>query len=190
MFERGFKARCERTAESYRKELELESHAALDPRRLATHLRVLVWGIEEVPNVPLDSLLHLTGKGSDEWSAMTLERGDRHLIVVNTQHSPARQNSDIAHELAHLICGHKASRVDITPDGLAILQNYDDKQEDEADWMGAALLLPRAALLHMRAKGATVEDMMQFFEVSREMVTWRQQATAVDRQLRGRAFAG
>lgn len=190
MFVRGFKARCERAAESYRKELGLEPHAALNPRKLAAHLRVVVLGVEEIPDVPAAALAHLLGPGSHEWSAMTLERDNRQLIVVNTQHSSARQNNDIAHELSHLICAHRPSRVDITGDGLAILQNYDPAQEEEADWMGAALLVPRAGLLAMVARGATVEEMMQFFAVSKELINWRKQTTAVERQLKGRIRYG
>lgn len=189
MLERGFKARSERTAESYRRELRLEPFAALDPRKLAAHLRVHVLGIENLTELPKGSLIHLTGEGSSEWSALTLQREDQHLIVVNTQHTPARQNSDISHELSHLICDHKPTRVDVTNDGFALLQNYDDDQEEEADWMGGTILVPRAGLLHMGASAASVPAMMEYFGVSREMVLWRQRMTGVERQIRGRARA-
>lgn len=67
-------------------------------------------------------------------------------------HRNGRLASDIMHELAHLIIGHEPARVDVTEDGLLILNTFSQKQEDEAKWLSGCLLLPRPALLAIRAR--------------------------------------
>jgi Zn-dependent peptidase ImmA (M78 family) len=51
------------------------------------------------------------------------------------------------HELAHLILKHVPARVDVSKTGLLLLSEYSDQQESEADWLAAAILLPRDALV-------------------------------------------
>ncbi len=67
--------------------------------------------------------------------------------------------------------------------GAGLPSNYDQDQEDEADWLGGTLLLPRPAMLAIRRTGLTDDGAMFEYQVSRQMLTWRFRMTGVDYQL-------
>jgi Zn-dependent peptidase ImmA (M78 family) len=100
---------------------------------------------------------------------------------------PFRQNSNIMHELAHLILDHEPARVDMTSERLMILDSYDKTQEDEANWLSGALLVPREGLLHVLSRNSLNESAASHFKVSEEMIAWRRQVTGVDVQIRRRS---
>ena len=88
---------------------EMPSAAPLDPMRLADLLSVVVLSLDEIPDLHSNSKGRLTNDHSKNWSAITVSNGKHHLIVINTAHAPTRRNSDLAHELAHVILGHEPS---------------------------------------------------------------------------------
>jgi Zn-dependent peptidase ImmA (M78 family) len=88
------------------------------------------------------------------------------------------------HEIAHLIIGHKPAWLDITDDGLMILSSYDKQHEDEANWLAAALLLPRDALVRARKSGLTNEEAVAHYGCSIQLFTFRVQTTGVGLQFR------
>lgn len=61
--------------------------------------------------------------------------------------------------------------------------NYDQDQENEADWLAGTLLLPRPALLRIRCRRMSNETAMKHYQVSHEMLTWRFRMTGVDYQI-------
>lgn len=188
-FRRGFKSWCERTALGFRRDLELEAFGALDPHVLSRHLDVLVWTPHDVarlgnlPRVHLDQLLVHDPRS---WSAVTLVLPSQKLIIINSKHALVRQNSDLMHELAHLILQHEPSRVDMTPERLMILDTYNKTQEAEANWLAGSLLVPRDALLHVLSRDPRSEYAASYFNVSTKMVDWRRQKTGINIQLRRR----
>lgn len=184
MFRRGFKTWCETVATQKRHALKVPLTAPLDPHLLAKEMRVIVRYIHEIPNLAPGTLEQLTITDPDVWSAVTVCHNGRYLVVLNSVHPKTREANTLMHELAHLIIGHKPSRLDITNDGLMILSSYDKQQEDEANWLAAALLLPREALLHSRRRGMTNEQAAAHYGCSVALVTMRIQTTGVDLQLR------
>jgi Zn-dependent peptidase ImmA (M78 family) len=63
----------------------------------------------------------------------------------NDSHSEGRQNSNVAHEIAHLLLGH-----DFTlPIDASGCRSIDRDVEDEANWLGPTLLIPNEAALHI-----------------------------------------
>src|SRR5215211_353139 len=112
---------------------------AMDPLMLAKHLDVIVWTADEVPGVSHQAPRVLTEEDPDSWSAVTLCTGTNDVIIVNPKHRDGRRASDIMHELAHLIIGHESARVDVTDDGLLILNTFSQKQEDEAKWLSGCV---------------------------------------------------
>jgi Zn-dependent peptidase ImmA (M78 family) len=88
------------------------------------------------------------------------------------------------HELAHIVLGHSAGRVDISPDGLLMLRTFDRKQEAEADWLAGCLLLPRDALLRIRRDGLSEDKAMGCYVVSKQMLDMRFRLSGVDVQLK------
>ena len=183
MFKRGFKTWCENTSALLRSELKLGSSDALDPRRVADHLGVIVWRLEEIPGIPGDCVAILRAD-SDSWSAATICVGIRHAVILNSAHSPARMNSDFMHELSHLILAHTAARMDVSADGVLLLSIHDRTQEDEANWLSGTLLLPREALLNIRKQQLSDEAACRHYGCSQDMLTYRLRMTAVDLQMK------
>ena len=190
MYKRGFKSWCENTSAALRTELKLGTADPLDPRKLAAHLNILVWKLEEIPGIPAECVAVLRAD-SDSWSAATVCVGVRHAVILNSGHSAARMNSDFMHELCHLVLAHTAARVDVSNDGILLLSSYNRAQEEEANWLSGALLLPRDALFNIRRKELTDESACRLYGCSQDMLTFRFRVTAVDLQLkRSRPYAG
>lgn len=183
---RGFKSGCELTARRYRRRLGITMHEALPWRELACELDVLLWTTEEVPGLDGATLRQLTGDCAAEWSAVTVLVDDRCAVVVNDAQNARRLPNSVAHELAHIILGHSAARVDVSEDGHLWLTTYGAEQEREADWLAATLLVPRDGLLQAFARYRDVEAIAARFRVSRELVRWRLNATGIVRQVEGR----
>ena len=179
---RGFKAWCERYSLAQRKELDLHESDPLDPLRLAEHLGILVWTVADIPGLEKKYLDILTKKDSVSWSAATLCTGDTHLIIHNPSHSAGRTNSNLTHEMAHIICEHKPARVDVSEQGLLILDSYSKDQEQEADWFAGCLLLPRPALMYIKSQGYTTDYATKRYGVSNQMLTYRLRMTGVNKQ--------
>jgi Zn-dependent peptidase ImmA (M78 family) len=189
-FRRGFKTWCENTAAGFRRDLNLPADSALDPRALAQHLKIVVWTPNDVVRLGNLAQTHcdqLLIHDESSWSAVTLVLPSRKIIIVNSSHSPVRQNSDIMHELAHLILEHEPARVDMTSERLMILDTYNKVQEEEADWLSGALLVPRDALLERLKRDPRDDYAASHFNVSKPMIVWRRQVTGIDIQLRRRS---
>lgn len=183
LFERGFKTWCENTAESIRKKMHLKPWSSLDPRQLADQLGVKVWDLSDIPDLATGTKDHLSSADRDEWSAVTVNANEQQVVVINPTHSPARQASDLMHELAHVILEHSSATLFMNEGGYA-LRTYDEKQEAEANWFAGCLLLPRAALTHCVFKRMTIEDAIDEYGVSRQLYTYRSNKTGVNRQFK------
>ncbi len=184
MFRRGFKTWAEETALRVRHKLGVSAIAPLDLYRLADLLSVPVLSPDEVPELPEGTSQRLRNEYSDNWSAITVANGRHHLIVINTGHAPRRRNSDLAHELSHLILGHEPSMMFLSPASGTALRTHNNEQEDEASWLAGCLLLPRDALLSIRKRRLADGDACQEYSVSPAMLRFRLNASGVDIQLR------
>lgn len=184
--QRGYKAWCERFSADTRRELDLPSTAPLSARQLARHLGIRVWTPDDVPGLqPEARAVLLRNDGTPScWSAVTLIVGEKTLVILNSSHSPARQASDLMHELAHRIRNHEPEEMSISAEGLMLLRAYDKEQEEEADWLAGVLLLPRDALVHIRRQGLSDEEVIAEYGVSKRMYTYRVSMTGVNRQFR------
>lgn len=182
---RGFAASAEKRAEELRLELGLRSYDPLCAFRLCEHLNIKVFVTEHVVNLPEHSLAALNQPDS-RWSAVTMPYHDSqqstHLIIHNRLHTPARQQSNVMHELAHILCGHDVSAVDIDMGFPAYMRHYPERQELEAECLGATLQLPRPALLVSLHRGWNQQAIMQHYQASAEMVRMRLNKTGVERQ--------
>lgn len=185
MFERGFKAWCEKYSASKRAELGLRPNAPLDAWALAKNLGIKVWIPTDVPGLTQETiniLLRNDGKTPSCWSAVTLVVGTKVLVILNSSHSPARQASDLTHEISHRIRGHEAQEVDITEEGLMLLKSYGKLQEEEADWLSSCLLLPREALISIRKRALSDSEAASLYGVSIRMLNYRMAMTGANRQ--------
>lgn len=179
--ERGFKTRCEEMSRSLRTELELGAADALSPDDLASYLGVAVWSVIDL-GLSEDDISQLVVADRDSWSAITVSAMGREAIIVNPVHVGGRHSSDVMHELAHLLLGHQPSTMFFAADGGMALRGYDRSAEEEANWLAAALLLPREALASARRQLVSVRDVCERYGVSKQMVTFRTSVTGIDRQ--------
>jgi hypothetical protein len=186
MFARGFKTWCENTAVGLRRQLGIALEDPLDPAALAQHLGVAVWAAHDVPGADDDTLRVLLHDDPSSWSAVTVHAAGASVIITNSAHSGGRPASDLMHELAHLVLGHEAARVDVSEDGHLVLHTFDRAQEDEANWLSGCLLLPRVALLHAREHGWTSRRIADHYGVSETMVGYRMNVSGVEAQMKRR----
>ncbi|MYJ25485.1 MAG: ImmA/IrrE family metallo-endopeptidase [Holophagales bacterium] len=177
---RGFKAEAERLAKDIWDEMRLDPNDSMDALKLAEHLGCIVRSAKTL--VDLAKLEELYRIQEDAFFACTFELPrNRYAIVFNPLMSDRRRNSDVAHEVAHIVLGHSLSRLERLGD-VAFL-TYDKKQEDEAAWLSGCLLLPRFALINDLRRRRNSATIAKGRTLSREMVDYRVRVTGVARQL-------
>jgi Zn-dependent peptidase ImmA (M78 family) len=180
---RGFKSQCERRSAEIRKSMGLEPGDALHSADLAPRLGVTLWSDRDINDFPTRDSQQLTILDKESWSAFTLRIGIHHLVLFNSSQSAARINSVTMHELAHITLGHELHSASLSDDGHLLPSNYSQDQEDEADWLGGTLLLPRPALIRIRIEKMSDREASEKFQASQEMLNWRFRMTGVDYQL-------
>jgi len=180
---RGFKSWCERTSAEYRETLGVPLDAALDPRQLANLLEVRVTTPEVLSGLSDSSRRQLTKVDPGSWSAVTVSKGGASLVVLNSGHSQARQTSSLTHELAHLILNHQSDQVELSKEGFLFRTAFDQEQEQEADWLGGCLLVPREGLLRMSFRTGSAPALANHFGTSVELINWRLRMTGVGKQV-------
>jgi hypothetical protein len=107
---RGFKTEAERLADRTRAELGLQPHAHMPIRSLAAHLDIEIFPADQLVNrVDLEELDQLQ-PGAFSAAAFHLP-GGRTVIVSNPLSEVGRTNSDIAHEIAHVLLDHEIREI-------------------------------------------------------------------------------
>ena len=162
-----------------RKQLGLASHDRLDPRDLAAHLDVSIVDAAEL--VDIEELEELERLQAFAFSAATFEIEDRKIVVVSPLRTAGRQNSDIAHELAHVMLRHELSEIREL-DGMPF-RTCKPHEEEEATAFGGIMLLPRPLLLSAVRRGATIEQIASQYCVTVEMARFRYHTTGVAKQV-------
>lgn len=134
-FKHGFKAESERYAEEFREELGLKPDAPMCPRKLASFLGVPVFGIKDNSVLPPQLTRYWANHPKDPFSGLIISDGCYKEIHHNDFHHPRRQNSDLAHEIAHIVMGHDLD----TPLNENGERAYDRNTEEEAKWLGGGV---------------------------------------------------
>jgi Zn-dependent peptidase ImmA (M78 family) len=186
---RGFKTWAEKAARDVRLSCGCAPFAPLPARVLAAQLRIPVITPDQIPGLPSETLHDMIVRYTKNWSAVTLMIEGKPLIVHNPSHIPPRQESNLMHEMAHIICKHSPAQVRPPGDLPWASRTYNVEQEAEAEWLGGCLQVPREALLRMLRRGYSLVAIAEHFGASEEMVRYRQNATGVQFQVsRGRKF--
>ena len=186
---RGFKTWAEQQAAEQRRMLGLSVIAPLAAEWLAARHSFTIRSPRDVLGMPPDYVEWLLRDGPSDWSAVTLHTALGRLILLNTSHSAPRQQSDVMHEIAHVLCGHEPTTAVPLKGSFYSLRGYDTNQEEEARWLGACLQLPRPALSWAMARRMTMTQIAEHFLASIELVRFRQNMTGVTRQY-GRRKSG
>lgn len=186
-FRRGFKSWCETTALQFRAALGLRAADPLPAERLAGHIGLRVLDIGSIPGLSVRSLRQLTEVDPGAWSAVTMAVGQARVVVVNPAHTEGRRANDLMHECAHVVLNHSPPQALRLASGPLMLSAYDKQQEAEADWLAAALLLPRPALLRIVQSGIDQEAAAQRYRTSLPLLRMRLDRTGVNIQMRRRS---
>lgn len=182
---RGFKSEAERRATEIRERLGCGDNDPVPLDALARDLGVRMVSADRL--VPIEQLEELQELQADAFSAATFRLSDgRRIVVYNPLHSPGRTRSNQAHELAHITLGHTLRTVETVGDQSFV--TCDVEQEEEADWMGGCLLLPRPLLLRAAYEGKTAAQIAEEHSTSETMARFRLNASGVLVQV-GRARA-
>lgn len=179
---RGFKAEAERISAETRLELGLGGADRLDPIDLAKHLEIPVLTMKELRchNGSADFCNYFSYTNPDSFSAVTIFFGMyRRMIVHNESHHVHRQASNISHEISHILLEHVPTAI-VGSNGQRF---WNSEMEQEATWLGAALLVPRQGALQMARDGATAIEIAVHYGVSESLGTWRVAQTGILHQL-------
>jgi Zn-dependent peptidase ImmA (M78 family) len=182
---RGFKTQAERLAAEIR-----ERHGCSDDEpapldAVADDLGADIVAADQlIARARLEELERLQ---ADAFSAATFRRPNgRRVVVYNPLHPEGRSRSNQAHELAHIALDHKVRTLERV--GELSFLTCDVEQEEEADWLGGCLLLPRSLLVRAAYKGMGPVEIAEAYKTSEPMARFRLNASGVLVQV-GRAKA-
>lgn len=177
---RGFKAEAERISEKYREEIGVSKFNPLDAFTLAKHLEIPIFTVNEAFADNLDSpylsKLNDTSRFSAVW--MPNKDGDK-IIIHNSNHSNKRQQSNIMHELAHIICGHEIPEEAAKLCHLLSLHYFNKEHEEEAKYLGSCLQITRSGLQWALKQDYSHEKISDYYTASIDMVRFRLNTSGV-----------
>ena len=159
----------------------VKSDLPLDPFDLARFANLIVVNMDQIENLSDSAREHLLGAAADQWSggACTLPNGMK-LVILNPKHGRARTNATLMEEICHVFLAHEPNRLSIvTKDERGRVMNRDYRKSDEeaAYGIGAAALVPFAALKRFVYRGKSAAEIARHFRVSRELVEYRLKVT-------------
>lgn len=180
-FPYGFKAKAQRLAIEYREQLSISKFDPLDAFDLAEHLGVPILSVDEFEGEISDEQVNRL-RDTNKFSAMWLPNSDGEKIIVhNSYHSAKRQQSNLMHELAHLILRHEISEEAARLCFLYRLHYFNKEQELEAKFFGSCLQITTPGLL-WAIKRKTIEQISDYYTASVEMVQYRINSIGVLKQ--------
>jgi len=167
---RGFKASANRLAVRLRRGQNRGAHEPIDLEIIAKRLEIDIVPLSAFKKEAPQAVRHLSITDSDAFSATTIrfETGKR-VIIHNDSHHPRRQRSNLSHEISHVLLGHPFTY----PIDNSGCRNHDRDLEDEANWLGAAILISDEAALHILRKGIDEETACSIYEVSSALLRMR-----------------
>jgi hypothetical protein len=180
----GEAARLERCAIAAKRVFGLSDGSAVDPRAVASKLRVPVI-VELAQFSVLSDGIREAILASREWSAGTLEGPLGPLIILNPIHADTRLRVTLAEELSHLVMGHPPSEIDAELG----TRTYNATVEQEAFSVGGALVMPYGQLFRLTKAGRSVDAIASTFKVSTSMAQCRINRTGLSRMHRKRVPA-
>lgn len=175
----GFKAEANAWARDLRREMNLPAQGPICPRRLCEHLELPLLELSKLEANPSDLAYFLTGDGRKTFSAVTLNVEGERWIIHNDAHDDGRQASNIAHEIAHALLKHPVPAL-FGEDGK---RPHNEIDEEEAKWLGPALLISDEAALFIASSGMSVSQAAAFYGTSKEVVQMRINVSAARRRV-------
>lgn len=173
-FKRGFKTKAEELAIYYREKLRLSPFKPLCAFKLASYMEIPVFSVEDAFQGnelnPHFALMNDTSKFNALW--MPNEDGDK-IIIHNQNHSSQRQQSNLMHELSHIILEHSIPE-DIGKICHKFNLHYYSKQHElEARFLGACLQITTPSIRWVIKEKWTEDEISHYYNASLEMVRYR-----------------
>ena len=161
---------------------------SLNPFELAQFANLMVVEFEQLKGLSERARQHLLGPASESWSggACSLPDGMK-LVILNPSHGAARTKATLMEEICHVFLAHQPNRLSVvTKDerGKVMNRDYRKADEEEAYGVGAAALVPYAAMKRLLLQGKTSRDIGLHFRVSRELVEYRMKVTHLWREFK------
>ncbi len=177
---RGFKADANAIALQCRRELNLDPIDPLCPWAYARYLGVPLRKLSEIPEIE-EQMRILHGQAWREFSGVVVggPHYDQKMIVYNETHSIRRQASTIAHELSHVILEHPHGAFE----GSVQVLEFGEPFEEEAKWLGPALLISEEAALHIAETEMSEQAAIDHYGVSQDLLQMRMKVTPAQRRV-------
>jgi len=157
----------------------------LDPFALASFAKLMVVDFDQIAELSPESRAHLIGAAADEWSggacSTPLPNGWR-IVILNPAHGAQRNRATLMEEVSHVFLGHQPNRLGAPIPGGAkagtiVAREYNHADEEAAYAVGAAALVPYAALLRLVRAGKSAAFIGHHFQVSRQLAEYRIKVT-------------
>lgn len=178
----GFKAESNWYAREFRKELSLGVADPLCPWKLAKLLEIPVFRLSDLGTDSREYRYLAHGSGREFFSAVTIFHEKHRVILHNDGNHPVRQASDISHELAHGILNHPP----MPPFNDKGERTYNRELEDEASWLGPALLVSEEAAVKIVRSGMPIPIAAKEYKVSEKLLKMRINVTGAKRRTRAK----
>ena len=157
--------------------------APLNPFDLARLANLLVVDIDRIKGLRIKTRKHLLGSAAEEWSGGACSRplpDGRKIVILNPNHGHARTYATLMEEICHVFLGHTPNRLSVVAEdtrGKTSARDYKKQDEEAAYAIGAAALVPFAALRRLVMEGKSSTQIARHFRVSRELVEYRLKVT-------------
>ena len=175
----GFKTVATSVARDVREELGLGPAAVFRPDALAAHLAIPIVPLSAFAKEIPAAVRYFRGRGSGEFSAGTIFADTQRLIIYNDAHAPARQASDLAHELSHALLFHEPKPA-LNDLGC---RDWDEDAENEADFLAGVLLVPDDVTIAVVRRGLSIEAAATEYSVSVALMRWRINVTGAHKRV-------
>lgn len=176
---RGFKTEANKYSREFRAEMGLKPYEPLCPWQLSDLLGIPIIPLSEFRNDCPTETHYLTQVDQECFSAVTVFHGHRRLIVHNDSHHPRRQASNIAHELSHGILQHPPTE----PFNEHGCRNFNQVIEEEANWLGPALLISEEAALHIIKTGMSIDEAANVYRATDDVINMRINVTGAKNRI-------
>jgi Zn-dependent peptidase ImmA (M78 family) len=179
----GYKAEAEKIAEQLRAQMGLSKFSPLDAFNLAEHLDIPICPINQLLDPAEVEKMKATTNGKIKFSALWMLNCDGDKIILhNPFHSPCRQQSDMMHELAHIVRKHEVNDEIKKLSALFKMRPLDPIHEAEAVYLGGCLQIPRPGLMWRLKENDTYQQIADYYGACLEMVHYRVKVTGVEKQ--------
>jgi hypothetical protein len=170
--EKSLRDWCENEGVRWRRELSLYAYDPLPAQRLAQHLEIPVLNPTEIPGIDEPTLRCLLEEDAG-WSAIALPiSAGKHLIIYNPTHAATRHESNVMHELAHLLLGHQPIRFHQVSGAIPV-REYRVADEKAAEYLGGCLQITVRGLDWAFQRNMTHREIAEHFGASLQMVRYR-----------------